>query len=165
MNRLIAMQRQRGVVTIFVSMILLVLITLLVITAYSLSRVNLQAVGNVQAREEALAAANVLIDRTMDIEFWNIKLPQTNLGVDLNGDGVDDFLVDLAAPRCVRFDAAAGNVAASVTLQGMQSVSAWNTVWELDATAREATTGTQVQVIQGVRVLLSTALKQALCEP
>ena len=165
MNPIIAIPRQRGVVTIFVSMILLILITLLVLTAFSLSKMNLQAAGNAQAREEGLASANVLIDRTIDQQFWLIAAAQTDFEVDLNDDGTADFFVDLAAPRCVRATEAAGNLSASITLQGMSSVSAWNTIWELDAIAREANTGTRVQLIHGVRVLLSTALKVALCDP
>jgi hypothetical protein len=154
--------RQQGVVTIFVSMILLLLITLLVVTAYSLSIMNLQAVGNVQVREEGLAAANVMIDRTIDSEFWTAPASVDN-EVDLNGDGAADFLVAIALPRCVRASLAEGNVSSSVTLPGMSSSGAWNTIWELDATATEANTGTRVRVLQGIRVMLSAALKDTYC--
>jgi hypothetical protein len=163
MSRFVTAQRQGGVVTIFVSMILLVLITLLVITAFSLSTSNLRAVGNVQVREEAIAAANVLIDRTIDSDLWTITVPVLANEVDINGDGTADFLVDLAVPRCVRVIEAAGTISSSVTLPGLTIVSAWNTIWELDATATEASTGAQVRLLQGVRVLLSTALKEANC--
>jgi len=144
-------------------MILLLLITLLVITAYSLSSMNLRAVGNVQAREEGLAAANVLIDRTIDSDLWTLSSVSEDNEVDLNGDGIADFLVDLAQPRCVRATEASNNLSSSITLPGMTSISAWNTIWELDATATEATTGTRVRVIQGVRLLLSTTLKDTHC--
>ena len=164
MNRLKAVKRQRGVVTIFVSMILLVLITLLVLTAFSLSKMNLQAASNVQAREEGLAAANVVIDRTIGLEFWN-NTAAVNDTVDINGDADPDFQVVLAVPSCVRATEAPGNLSASITLQGMSSINAWFTIWELDTIATQVSTGTQVQVIQGVRVLLSTALKEALCDP
>jgi Tfp pilus assembly protein PilX len=157
------LREQRGVVTIFVSMILLLLITLLVITAYSLSTMNLRAVGNVQARQEALAAANAIIEKTIPLAFWEITTAQTDQAVDLNTDGVTDYLVDLEIPRCVRAVKVASTTSASVTLPGMTSSSAWNTIWELDATATEATTGTRVRVLQGVRILLSSTLKNALC--
>jgi Tfp pilus assembly protein PilX len=157
------LREQRGVVTIFVSMILLLLITLLVITAYSLSTMNLRAVGNVQTRQEALAAANAIIEKTIPLAFWEITTAQTDQAVDLNADGVTDYLVDLEIPRCVRADKVASTTSASVTLPGMTSSSAWNTIWELDATATEATTGTRVRVLQGVRILLSSTLKNALC--
>jgi hypothetical protein len=163
MSLINAMRKQRGVVTIFVSMILLVLITLLVLTAFSLSKMNLQAASNAQAREEGLAAANVLIDRTISGDFWDPPAV-VNDTVDINGDADPDFQVALALPRCVRATEAAGNLSASITLQGMSSINAWFTIWELDATATQVSTGTQVQVVQGVRVLLSTANKEALCD-
>jgi Tfp pilus assembly protein PilX len=163
MTQISTLREQRGVVTIFVSMILLLLITLLVITAYSLSTMNLKVVANVQAREEAIAAANVLINRTIDSDLWNINTAIEDSEVDLNGDGAADFLVDLAVPQCVRAIEVAGTSDASVDLEGMTSASAWNTIWELDATATEATTGTRVRVVQGVRLLLSTTLKNTHC--
>ena len=158
-----SLHAQRGVVTIFVSMILLVLITLLVTTAYSLSTMNLRAVGNVQARKEATAAANAVIESTISLSFWEIATAQKGKIVDLNMDGVTDYLVDLEIPRCVRATKVASTTSASVTLPGMTSSTAWNTVWELDATATEATTGTRVRVLQGVRTILSTTFKEALC--
>ena len=57
MRDVTSVSSQRGVITIFISMLMLILITVLVVTAYSLSTTNLRAVGNVQVREEALAAA------------------------------------------------------------------------------------------------------------
>ena len=163
MTQYTPLRKQRGVVTIFVSMILLLLITLLVITAYSLSTTNLRAVGNVQAREEALAAANSVIEGIIPLAFWEITTAQTDQPVDLNMDGVTDYLVDLEKPRCVRATQVASTTSASVTLPGMTSIAAWKTVWELDATATEATTGTRVRVLQGVRKILSTTLKETLC--
>ena len=150
--------------TIFVSMILLLLITLMVITAYSLSTTNLRAVGNVQAREEAIAAANAIIEKTISVNFWEITVasdpPEE---VDINADGVTDYFVELAAPRCVRVFPINRTTSASVTLPGMSASEAWNTVWELDATASQPTTGARVRVIQGIRTILKTSLKDALC--
>jgi Tfp pilus assembly protein PilX len=156
------LRAQSGVVTIFVSMVLLVLITLLVITAHSLSTTNLRAVGNVQAREEAIAAANDIIERTIALDFWTITTASTDF-VDINADGVDDYRVDLAIPRCVRATQIAGTAHASVTLPGMSAIDAWNTTWELEATVSEASTGARAQVLQGVRTILRTSLKDALC--
>ena len=164
MKKIAILHRQRGIVTIFVSMILLLLITLMVVTAYSLSTTNLRAVGNVQARDEAIAAANAIIERTISVNFWEItQASDPSEEVDLNGDGVTDYLVDLAKPRCVRVFPLNRTTSASVTLPGMSATSAWNTIWELDATASEATTGARVRVIQGVRKILKTSLKDALC--
>ena len=48
---------QRGI-TLFVGLIMLVLITLMVTSAFTLSTSNLKSVGNMQARDEAIAAAD-----------------------------------------------------------------------------------------------------------
>ena len=60
---------QRGVITIFISMMMLLLITVMVVTAYSLSTTNLRAVGNVQARDEAIASANYVIEQVVGSGF------------------------------------------------------------------------------------------------
>jgi hypothetical protein len=76
---------------------------------------------------------------------------------------VDDYLVNLVEPLCVRATRANSAAASSVTLPGMTSTDAWNTVWELDATATETVSGASVRVRQGVRKLLSEAEKDLVC--
>jgi hypothetical protein len=79
--------RQRGVITIFISMLMLILITVLVVTAYSLSTTNLRAVGNVQVREEALAAAQDYIEQVVASPFTD----------DPNDAAVSDVPIDVNA--------------------------------------------------------------------
>jgi Tfp pilus assembly protein PilX len=155
---------QRGAVTMFVCLVMLVLITIMAITSYSMSSMSLRSVGNVQVREEALASANEVIERVIESDFT--LDPPASAGtypVDMNGDGNDDFSVELLEPQCVRAVNVASPLGFSVTLPGMTVSSAWNTVWEMDATATEATTGANVRVLHGVRVLLSNAEKEAVC--
>jgi Flp pilus assembly protein TadG len=153
--------RQKGVATIFVAMILLILITLLVTSAYTLSTINLKAVGNMQVREEAIAAANKAIELSMGNELWTF--PAQSLDIDINNDSVNDYLVFIAAPVCVRATPANITTASSVTLLGFSSTSAWNAVWELDATATEESSGTRVRVRHGVRILMSETDKDLYC--
>ena len=153
---------QRGVVTIFVAMILLILITLLVVTAYSLSTVNLQAVGNVQVREEAKAAAQKAIELTVPGDFWLVTNPLP-FDIDVNGDAATSYQVSVAAPSCVRATQVNIVSASSVTLPGFSATDAWNTIWELDATATDLSSGTRVRVRQGVRVLMTTTDKALYC--
>ena len=153
--------RQKGVATIFVAMILLILITLLVTSAYTLSTINLKAVGNMQVREEAIAAANKAIELSLGNELWTF--PAQSLDIDINNDSVNDYLVFIAAPVCVRATRANITTASSVTLLGFSSTSAWNAVWELDATATEESSGTRVRVRQGVRVLMTETDKDLYC--
>jgi len=159
---------QRGAITILIAMIMLVVITVMVTTAFSLSTINLKAVGNAQVREEALAAAQIVIEQVVASTFAldPNAAAVTGLPIDIYNGAIngDEYLVDLAVPRCVRATQAAVSTASSVTLPGMTSVSAYNTIWELDATATESTTGAKVRVKQGVRVLLSETERNAVCD-
>jgi hypothetical protein len=162
---------QRGVITIFISMLMLLFITVMVLTAYSLSTTNLRAVGNVQARDEAIASANYVIEQTVGSGF-------TAVGNDPNDAALVDFpvyinanettpeyeyLVDLLAPRCVRQYRANTTTTSSVTLPNMSSGAAFNTIWELDATATEAASNASVRVIHGIRILMDEIRKDELC--
>lgn len=153
---------QRGVATIFVAMVLLVLITLLVTTAFSLSTMNLKAVGNAQVRKEAIAAANKSIQLIVPITFWDPIVERTD-SVDINNDGNDDYDVVVAEPSCIRATKANISTTSSVTLPGFSAIDAWNTIWELDATATESTSGTRVRVRHGIRVLMTEADKNLYC--
>jgi hypothetical protein len=159
--------RQGGAITILIAMIMLVVITVMVVTAFSLSTINLKAVGNVQVREEALAAAQIVIEQTIASPFVDDPnaAAVTDLPIDIYNGAIDgdEYLVTLAVPRSVRAVQAAVTTASSVTLPGMTSVSAYNTIWELDATATESTTGAKVRVLQGVRILLSQTELDVVC--
>lgn len=48
---------------------MLVAITLLMVSAFTLSGGNLKVVGNMQYRNEAIAAANIAIEQTININF------------------------------------------------------------------------------------------------
>lgn len=148
---------QRGV-TLVIALIMLVLLTLLVITAYSLSTSNLRAVGNMQLRNEAIAAANVAIEREIGSSFINLTGPfPTVTLVDINNDANNDYRVNIEQPECVRASQVTLDSLSSVTLgPAMSSSPFWNTVWDFNATVTELRgSGTSVRVRQGVRVLVS----------
>lgn len=165
MNNSRGPRSQRGAITIFICMIMLIFITLMVVTAFAISRVNLQAVGNVQVREQGIAAAQAVIEQVIASSFTDDPpaAALVDFPVDVNADGVTDYLVNLPEPTCVRATRANTSTASSVTLPGMSAIDAWNTIWELDATATDAATGTSVRVLQGVRKLLSEAEKTLVC--
>ncbi|TXS90156.1 hypothetical protein FVW59_15515 [Parahaliea aestuarii] len=155
---------QRGAITILICLVMLILIGLMVSTAFSISTINLRSVANVQSREEAIAAANLVIERRLGADFTAAPAPLAGEPVDINNDGVSgDYLVDLATPVCVRAEQASSSLSFSVTLPSMTASSAWNTIWELQATATEPRSGASVRVVQGVRVLLDSVQKNARC--
>lgn len=154
---------QRGV-TLVIGLIMLVLITLLVTTAFSLSTTNLKSVGNMQVRDEALAAANIAIEMEVGSPFTTVPAAVVDRPIDIDDDGVTDYLVDIATPVCVRATPAINDSLSSVTLPAVMSSSPyWNTIWDFDANATDDRSGASVRVRHGVRVLLTQADKNAKC--
>ena len=160
MSMRLVVLRQRGT-TLVVALIMLLLLSLLVSGAFTLSTVNLKAVGNVQTRNEALAAVNTALEDVISTNFVGAgtQTPQ----VDINNDGVSDYSVTIQAPTCIRATIADAVAPSSVSL-GSLSSDTWNTVWLLDATSTDSSgSGAAVRVRTGVRVLLTDAEKKSRC--
>ena len=166
MRRPVPSHAQRGA-TLVVGLIMLVLITLMVTTAFTLSTTNLKSVGNMQFRNEAVAAGNIAIEKVLGSPFAAAPTAEEIL-VDINNDGTNDYLVEIAIPVCVRASVAAPPVLSSVTLVSMSTSYTWNTVWDIHAKVtptsdNSGASGTSVHVHSGVRVLLPQADKDAVC--
>ncbi|MCQ4296824.1 pilus assembly PilX N-terminal domain-containing protein [Pseudomonas stutzeri] len=143
------------------ALIMLLLLTVMVTSSYTLTKVNLDVVGNQQWRNEALAAADNAIEQVIPSLSLTTPSAQT-IGIDINRDGADDYEVALAAPQCLRTSLASAVAPSSLTLEGMSS-STWNTEWELVASVLDPGTGASVRVRSGIRLLLSDARKNQLC--
>jgi Tfp pilus assembly protein PilX len=154
--------RQRGA-TLIVGLILIVLITLIVVNAFMLSSSNLKSVGNMQVRDEAVAAANEAIELVVSSNFTNPPKAQ-EIQVDINKDGKTDYVVAVSQPTCVRV-AQSGNASPSdVELGAAMSVApTWNTDWEIEAKVTDAASGAAVTVREGVRVLLDQTQMVIAC--
>lgn len=161
------LRRQRGA-TLVVSLILLALITLLVTSAYTASNTELLSVGNMQTRDEAVAAANMAIEQVIASPFTTSPAAEA-INVDINYDDVVDYEVQFQAPTCVSAEPvpAASPPPSSLSLGGYFNTAASNyyqTVWDLNAHVSHAATGVSVRVRQGVRVLLSQTQYDAVCD-
>ena len=155
--------RQRGAVTLFLSLLMLLLITVLVTTAFTMSTTGLRSVGNMQSRTEAIAAAQAIIETELGGPFYTTPTALADQPVDINNDGTTDYLVDLNSPVCVRAAQAATAAVSSVTLPGLTTTSAWITTWEFEAVVTDPRSGAQVTVIQAVRAVLSQSQKDVSC--
>lgn len=159
-------QRQGGA-TLIVGLIMLAVITLLVSSAFNMSTTNLKAVGNMQRRAEALAAANKAIEQVVSSPFTGTPAGD-QINVDINNDGTNDYVVTIATPTCVsasrKSQAAGAGTASSLSLGLPASVTFYNTVWEIDATVSDvAGSSAALRVRQGVRVLLSETQYSTVC--
>lgn len=158
-------RNQRGAALV-VSLIMLALVTLIVITALNLGSANFRAVSNTQFRDEAIAAAELAIQEVISSDFAQAPAAQPGLEVDLNGDDVTDYIVDIAEPQCIFAAQASEADPSSLALPGaMTAASTWNTVWEVDANVAPAGNvgGAAVRIRTGVRVLLDQADLDMVC--
>jgi Tfp pilus assembly protein PilX len=158
---------QRGA-TLVVSLIMLVLISLLVTGAFTMSTTNLKAVGNMQNRNEAIAAGNKAIEQVLSSPFTDSPAAES-IDVDIDNNGKTDYRANFATPTCISASRLASTVAppSSISLGPAFTVATSNfyeTVWDLDANVIDTSgSGAAARIRQGVRVLLSQTKYNAVC--
>jgi Tfp pilus assembly protein PilX len=180
---------QKGV-TLIVGLIMLVLVTLLVLSTFHLGRTNLEIVGNVQHRNEALGAAQQTIEAAISSPllttnpssiFPNPCKGENTLCFDVNGDGTDDLMVTLTpTPTCVKAEVIkTANLNLAVeddrrcTIQVAQTLGIENTgssdslcsnsLWDIRAEAQDTATRTTAVIEQGVAVRVRTVDVSTSC--
>jgi len=155
---------QRGAALV-VGLIMLVIITIMMISALVLSTANFRSVSNMQFREEAIAAANRAIDEVISSNFTASPTDE-EVEVDIDNDGDTDYLVQIDQPQCISASQAFGADPSSLSLPPVMTVaSTWNTVWDIRASveAEDNAGGAAIVVRAGVRALLDEAQKDAVC--
>lgn len=93
--------RERGA-ALLVGLIMLALLTLHALAAFTAGTVQLRIVGNMQVSQEAQAAANLAIGQVLSSREF-LSGPQAiaavPIDIDVNGDGKSDFRV-MVTPTC-----------------------------------------------------------------
>jgi Tfp pilus assembly protein PilV len=158
--------RQRGAALI-VGLIMLVLITVMITSSFSMSASNVKAVGNAQFRGEAVAAANQAIEQVLSSPFSNSPAAE-EVQVDINSDGGVDYIVQFAAPSCIGASPLPSSALPPSSSSLGSAFSAappnYETVWDLNATVTDANnSGAMVVVHQGVRLILTQAQYTTVC--
>jgi Tfp pilus assembly protein PilX len=168
------LRRQDGM-TLIMGLIMLIVLTLLALTSFSLGKSNLIVVSNMQQRDQNIAAARALIEEVLS----NGKFHETPANavinpcdgpnsrcLDVNGDGVNDVTVRMATPICVK-SRILKNTELNIVREpecfadpgsfgsGMENRPAGNSqcadsTWELNVTATDNLTAAAVTVTQGV---------------
>lgn len=181
-------KRQRGM-TLLIGMVMLVILTMLVMSAIRTGLTNNRIVGNMQFRDEATYAAQSAIERTLGgTEFVSnpANVAASPVDVDINGDGGADYQVLMQPqPSCVSYKilkygeltlpqdlpctegVGAAQSGASTFIPGgfaaKNSLCA-NTHWRLTAQATSNLQGSSVQVVQGTVVRVDTIFAEASCK-
>ena len=171
-------RREQGI-TLVTALIMLLLLTMLALASVNLGNSNLQVVGNMQRRDQALAAAHAVLEETISSPTFT-KTPDSALAntcgapnqrcVDTDGDGKTDVKVTLTPPpACLKVqpikntdldmsnaeDAGCSDGAAQaygVAGANDGNSSCDNSVWDVTAVATDTATQTSVKVVQGVSV-------------
>ena len=96
-------RRQRGV-TLIIALIMLAALALLSVWSLNVGTTNLRVVGNTQARQEALAAAQVAVENTISSPMFiqqAAAVAASPVEVDVDQNGAADYTANLTpAPAC-----------------------------------------------------------------
>ena len=152
-----ATQRAQRGATLIVGLIMLVLLTLVVTSAFMLSSGNLKAVGNMQFRDEAIAAANLAIEQVISSDFTTLPVGST-VPVDIDQDGTDDYSVTVMTPVCVQAVPIATSISTlSGVTSGVPTTTDYNTLWDIETriVSNQNSGGAAVTIWQGVRKRLT----------
>lgn len=153
---------QRGA-TLIIALIVLVLISLIVASGFSLSSSNLKSVGNIQVHQEGVAAAEQAVELLVSSPFTDDPVAQS-IEVDINKDGATDYVTNIAKPTCIRAIQDSASAPSDVELPvSMSAGSTWNTDWDINATVTDTASGATVTLREGVRVLLTQTQKSLVC--
>lgn len=90
--------RQRGA-TLIVGLVMLVVLTLLVISAIRSSNTNLRIAGNMQMQEEVSTAAQQATEQVISSSNFTVNPVSQVIAVDINMDGTVDY-TPLVTPTC-----------------------------------------------------------------
>ncbi len=93
-----SLRQQQGAVLI-IGMIMLVLLTLMALASFNMSKGNLQIVGNQQFRNDTMRAAQQVIEAAISTPTATTTAVTSQ--IDVNGDGVPDVQV-VVTPRIIQ---------------------------------------------------------------
>lgn len=177
-------RHQRGI-SLVLGLIMLVLMTLLAMSAFQASNVNLRIAGNMQARQETLAAAQTALEQVLSSPaFIDLATPPASVTVPLNSASFTvDFtpapacttIVDLPSEElvptnpddlvCIPSSAVPGSESGIFHAGGPPTAPSYcsNTRWAVIANVADANTGASTTLEQGVAVRMSKAGALTAC--
>lgn len=162
-----SLRQQRGVVLV-VCLLFLVLLTVFVASAFTMSTTSMKSVGNTQFQNEAIAATNQAIEQLISSNFQANPVAQ-GYSIDINNDGKTDYVVNFAAPVCLTATLTVTNSAPPSSLSlgstfNMATTKFYRSTWRLDATVTDSSgSGATLVIHQAIKVLLTQDQYNANC--
>jgi Tfp pilus assembly protein PilX len=101
------MKRQpsrQGGAALVIGLIMLILLTLMVVSAINSGLIGLRIAGNVQSEDEARAVAQQAIEKHISVyaNYYPTPTGVASTGYDINNDGSNDYNVVVTTPVCKR---------------------------------------------------------------
>jgi len=94
-------KRQQGA-TLITSLIMLIVLTLLVISAIRSSTTNLRIAGNMQMQAEAIAVAQLATEQFISNNFTAPSfISAVSIATDINNDGNTDYTASVTTAKCI----------------------------------------------------------------
>lgn len=167
---------ERGFV-LAVALVMLVILTMLVVSAWRFGNTSLRVAGNMQVKEEAVAAAQQVTEQVLSSNFTatlTASPPEwpKQIAVDINLDGNTDYQVDVPVPSCTSTralqnadldpnnaadascisSATANNTGLMINGVVLAQGQAWcnQQTWDIEARVTDVVTGANVATHQGV---------------
>ena len=148
-----------------VALIMLVLLTLVAVTAITMGSNSVQVVGNAQFRQEASAAAQQAIESLISNTDFTLTPPASQED-DINDDGTMDYIVTFDPPPSCQFvkAVAAGETGVPKECFGSAGTNyCYWTTWDISAVVDDQNTGAKATVHQGVRLVAGLNSALASC--
>lgn len=174
-------RRSQSGLTLFVALIMLVMVTLLVVSAFRVSNTNLKIVASMQGQQEAISAAQAAIEQVLSTPHFAEEpaiVAATPITVDMNQTGGNfAYTVTMTpAPRCIRarpvspteLNPSSVNdrpcIGSARQGAGMMASFCSNTIWEISATTTDSVTGASTLVRQGVSLRVAATDALSFCD-
>jgi Tfp pilus assembly protein PilX len=187
------LHHQQGI-TLFMSLIMLVILTMLALTSFNVSQTNLQVVSNMQQRDAALFAARSVIEEIVSNTRFMHSPERTLPGqpncstdeenkrcLDINGDSTFDVTVEVTEPpSCIktqnlknsRLNLETEELACSIQASQEHGTKKLNTgnslcadsIWEVEAQATDNVSEATATITQGIKVLTDTDTLENFCK-
>lgn len=168
-------RRTQSGMTLVVSLVMLIVLTLLVVSAIRFGNINLRIAGNVQAQTEAAAAAQVAVEQVVQAAgAGTIKLSDLTKQTTTVATGGTSYPVTVQKPQCnmttnvdpTTLDPATDDRDCFGTqdVDGQQqydeklttvSAACKDQRWDISATVGDGSSGTNVTILQGVSLRVS----------
>ena len=165
-------------IALVVGMAMLVILTLVVLSAVSFSTTNVKATSNMQFRDAALAVANLAIEQVISAPITDIRT-ETAIEVDIDQDGLRDYLISVPPPACLSWSPVSnlaldvsnpedvkcfsGSSAGGGLTGGTNTSCCADTSWAIRAPVGDQDTGAAVTVNQGVRQRMKRTIAESAC--